>query len=502
MHYRRALALSVLCLLLLPTAVGIAAAYRQIDPQELRNFGLIPSARPPATPNGRKLPDLVIHSDLGAERLRDRAVPLLEADTHAGINFFEGRFGSVLVDGREQLFNPEVILVKFRNDREVRALRVEPLRESDAIAALRKRADVEFAEIDFYQQRQFVPNDPDLSNQWHHAVIGSYVAWNVGLGEPAIRIAIVDAPFQMDHPDLAAHTDPGWDVVTGTAVLANNGIHHSTFTAGMAAAVIGNGVGVAGASNCRIVPININGAISEMNAAIRWAADHGIRVVNISWTGAYSDTLNSAGEYLKTTAAGVLAMAGVNGSGFLNYTNQPNIYAISMTDTADTLRSRFGDHIDFAAPGWEVYSTTTVGGYRTDSGTSYSTPLFCGVAAVLMSINPTLNTDEIIQLFKDTAYDLGTPGWDQSFGWGRIDFAAAAAAAQSTAIRWLNGQPVITIPLQSGLIYELWKSPQVESPAWGRVTNAVLMTNGPVLTLIDPAPAANKGFYRVRIQLP
>ena len=101
-----------------------------------------------------------------------------------------------------------------------------------------------------------------------------------------MRLAIVDSPFQMDHPDLAANTDSGWDVVANEPVTSNSGIEHSTMCTGMAAAVINNDVGVAGAANCRILPININGAISEMYNATLWAATNGVRVVNISWSGA------------------------------------------------------------------------------------------------------------------------------------------------------------------------------------------------------------------------
>src|SRR5678815_5575140 len=111
-----------------------------------------------------------------------------------------------------RLFNREVVLVKFRNVRHVAALRVEPFRELDAIEALRERDDVEFAELDSFESREFQPEDPLISNQWHHQAIGSFAAWNYSLGEPSIRIAIVDTPFQMNHPDLAAHTDTGWDI--------------------------------------------------------------------------------------------------------------------------------------------------------------------------------------------------------------------------------------------------------------------------------------------------
>ena len=460
----------------------------------------------PARRTGRKIPPVTQISTLRAADLEARGVALPECETGAGQNFLEGRFGRLETPRGSRLFNREVVLVKFRNARHVAALRVEPLRELEAIRMLRERADVEFAELDSFEGRQFEPDDPLISSQWHHQTIGSFGAWNYSLGEPSVRIAIVDTPFQMNHPDLAAHTDEGWDVVNGVAIQSSNGIDHSTISAGMAAAVIGNQAGVAGASNCRILPININGAISEMYDAVIWAADHNVRVVNISWTGADSETLDAAGAYLKTKARGILVMSGVNGSGFLDYPNHPNIHCVSMTDAADNARSRFGNHIDFAAPGWEIFSTTTNSGYATATGTSYATPLFSGVLATLLSINPTLGPDEVVELVKGSALDLGSPGWDQFYGHGRIDFGAAAAAANATRpvisdFRLVNGMAVMRVANPSQLSFSLWRTAAAEGRSWDPVRNTIFSTNGAIVTLTDPSPGAAMHYYRVEAQL-
>src|SRR3954447_19434223 len=183
-----------------------------------------------AAVEARKIPEQVRFDELGAPDLAERAVPLPEADMRTF--------------GRKGAFNAQAVLVKFKNHDRVRVLHVEDGREADAVVALRKRKDVALAELDTYQQRQFVPNDPLASNQWHHAVIGSHAAWNYSRGEPFVRIAIVDTPFQMDHPDLAQQTDPGWDVLSDRPVTASIGIEHSTMCAGMAAAAINNLAGV------------------------------------------------------------------------------------------------------------------------------------------------------------------------------------------------------------------------------------------------------------------
>jgi len=454
---------------------------------------------------GWRIPELTIFSNLFATDLPDRAIPLPRANTLAHINFRERRFGRLARDqGSIQYFNPEMVLVKFRGQPLVSALRVEPLREWDAVQALRRRADVEFAELDTYERRQFTPNDPELASQWHHQVIGSNQAWDDGLGQSSVVVAIVDSPFQMDHPDLASNTFNGWDVVANQPVTSSPGIAHSTLCAGMAAAVINNGVGVAGVANCQILPINIDGAISQMYDATLWASTNGVRVVNISWSGGTNSVLEAAGFFLKTNANGILIMSAVDGTGLLDGPNQPDVYCVSMTDEADNFQgTMYGPYIDFSAPGYEVYSTSTGGGYAIGTGCSFAAPLVAGVVAWIFGLNPTLSSGDVIGILTNSAVDLGQPGWDEFYGWGRVDFRAAAAAAVATlpnitSVQWSNGAVVLSANYRDGLDYTLWRSARLAPPAWAQITNIFLSTNGGFISFVDPAPLTMQGFYRVQ----
>ncbi len=463
-----------------------------------------PEPAPAPETHGRRIPEITLLSQMKEPDLQDQSVPLPEANTLVHVYQQEEKFGQLLAaDGSIHLFVPGIALVKFRGASHVAALRVEEMRELEALRVLDLRNDVEFAELDLLQERQFSPNDPQITNQWHHATIGSSNAWEKSIGSASVRIAIVDTPFQMDHPDLADNAVSGWDVVLNKPVTASTGIVHSTVCAGMAAAVINNRLGVAGASNCQVLPINIIGSIAEMYDATIWAADHGVRVVNISWDGAYSDSLNLAGLYLKDRIKGVLVMAGVNGNRFLDYTNQPNILAISMTDGADNVRSAHGNHIDFAAPGWDILSTTTTAGYAIDSGSSYSTSLFCGIVGVLLSINPNLGPDEVEMILKSTAADKGQIGWDQYYGWGRVDFGKAAAAVRTlpqiviSQAQWTTSGFAVSANSWPGSIYTLWKSDRLEPFSWILISNATTSIERETITLTDPAPAARQALYRI-----
>ncbi|MGH7953794.1 MAG: S8 family serine peptidase, partial [Limisphaerales bacterium] len=230
---------------------------------------------------GRRIPEMVSLSELGSPNLAQRAVPLPQANTLSQFNYHNRWFGRLqTAGGNIRLFNPEVVLVKFKGARHVAALRVESGVELQAVRVLARRPNVEFAELDSFERRESFPDDPLVTNQWHHQVLGSVQAWALSQGQSFIRVAIVDTPFQMDHPDLVPHVVNGWDVDHNIAVTNSSGIDHSTLCAGLAAAVINNDLGIAGMGNCTILPISINGAISEMYDAVIWAADHEVRVVN------------------------------------------------------------------------------------------------------------------------------------------------------------------------------------------------------------------------------
>jgi hypothetical protein len=405
---------------------------------------------------------------LSASELRARCIPLKNARLTTRSNFLAGNFG-VCADrfGITRQFNPGSVLLKIKGTDGTQLLPVEPGSESAAISSLEKRGDVLFAELDALMTRQFEPNDEFIGEQWHHQVIRSAEAWAIRADAHETRIAIVDTPFQMNHPDLAANTDPGWDVVNQTEIRSDPiGYFHSTIGAGMAAAVVNNSIGVAGAANARILPVNINGYLSEMYQAILWCADHQARVVNLSWDGAFSSTVNDAGAILRSSVDGMVVMSGVNTRKFLDYPNQPYITAISMTDSNDLSQSAYGRHIDFAAPGWRIYSSTTNSFYETDSGSSYSAPLACGIIASLMSINPDLSASDVEQILRASAVDTGPESWDQYYGWGRLDFGKAALmAASRLSFRRAGTNLEITVPFYPQVKLQLLEKSELGSAA-------------------------------------
>jgi subtilisin family serine protease len=452
--------------------------------------------------------------DLDRSDLASFALPMSHEVLHTHENLLSGNL-SDFVDryGVARRFNPEFVLLKFAGAAGPSALHVERGTEVAAAEKLSKRSDVLFAELDVVCERQFIANDHQLSSQWHHGKLHSTEAWDVTLGSGDVKIGIVDWPFQMDHPDLAGNKVDGWDEVTDQTITKSAGDFHSTIGAGLAAAVVNNSIGVAGLANVRVLPINIDAFISDMDSAIRWSADHGVRVVNISYDGCDSSTLNDAGTYLQQKVGGLLVMAGINivpstgKAGLLAYRNHPAILAVSMTDESDTQRSCWGAHIDFSAPGWDIFSTTTGSTYDVDSGTSYSAPLVAGAIAFIMSINPSLGPSEIIEILKRTATDLGTPGWDQYYGWGQINLGKAAREAFATlpvsriAVHRSDQGFEISTEFVTNATYRLFHSLSLQPPDWMEILNPARETNDLRIFLLDTNWALARQYYELRVRL-
>src|SRR5437867_1912348 len=138
-------------------------------------------------------------------------------------------------------------------------------------------------------------NDPLFPRQWGLQQIKAPPAWQRGALGAGVTIAVVDTGADFSHPDLAAKLDPGIDLVGTDNGLTGPGCPgaedengHGTHVAGIAAAITNNGKGVAGtAPHARILPVRVldangSGDPAAVDAGIRWAADHGAKVINLS----------------------------------------------------------------------------------------------------------------------------------------------------------------------------------------------------------------------------
>jgi thermitase len=305
--------------------------------------------------------------------------------------------------------------------------------ETAFVQAFAARPEVEFAELDqILTVQQLIPNDPlyfsDFS--WSLPKVAAPDAWSTTTGSSNVTIAILDTGVDGTHVDLISQMVPGWNIYNNNS--DTHDVHgHGTAVAGTAAASGNNGVGVASVCwGCRIMPVRISdnyglATYSDIANGLVWAADHGARVANISYNVTDSSTVSRSASYFQKKG-GVVTVASGNNGMFDSSSDNPYVLTVGATDSADSLYSwsNTGNNVDLVAPGF-VYSTMVGGGYTVGQGTSVAAPIVAGAAGLLFSLDPSLTPAQVQDILRQTADDLGTPGWDPSYGYGRVNLARA-----------------------------------------------------------------------------
>jgi Subtilase family/Bacterial Ig domain/Fervidolysin N-terminal prodomain len=335
----------------------------------------------------------------------------------------------------------------------VRLIRVPDHALEKVKAALEKNPHISFVEYNFIAEGFAEPNDERYSSQWHLPKISAPDGWDMCTGSDIAPIAIIDSGVDPTHPDLSGKLLSGYNFVEN-----NTDTHdvrgHGTAVAGTAAAISNNVAGVAGVAwgnpIMPLVVLNSDNLASYYNVAraITFAADNGIRVINLSLGGpSSSSTVQNAINYAWSKGTLIFASAG-------NYaTSTPcypaaceHVVAVSATTSSDTRASfsNYGAWIDIAAPGASILTTNRGGGYGYWNGTSFSSPVAAGLAGLIISANPDLTNTQVVEIITQNADDLGDPGFDQYYGYGRVNACASLVAAIGTA-----PEPDITDPLVS-----------------------------------------------------
>ena len=322
----------------------------------------------------------------------------------------------------------------------------------DALAGLldtlSSRRDVRYAERNGIACAGLTPTDPDYNNPYlvyAPQLIGAPAAWDITTGSPAVIVAIVDTGASLTHPEFAGRILPGWDFVNNDSDPSDDQ-GHGTHVTGIIGAAMNNGQGTVGiAPNVSLLPVKVlsaakSGTWANVSLGIRYAADHGAKVINLSLGGTTPSTaLQDAIRYAGGKGALVVAAAGNSSSSAPFY---PAYYeeavAVSATDEYDEYWSisNYGDWVDVSAPGssiWNTYWTTAdPNTYSFMSGTSMAAPHVAGLAALIWSANASLTPAQVRAILQETAIDKGAPGFDPYYGWGRINAAAAVQAASGT----------------------------------------------------------------------
>jgi thermitase len=413
------------------------------------------------------------------------------------------------------------------------ALRVQvvPGQEATAIADLLARGDVEYATFNYRIYAAGDPSDSYYAFQWglHNtgqtggtpgADISASAAWDLYTGGNEVIIAMIDSGVDLDHPDLAGKitsgSQAGYNYISPTA-MPNDDNGHGTHVAGIAAAVSNNNKGVAGVSwGAKIMPLKIldsagNGETFDLAQAIRYAVDHGAKVINMSLGGSCGEgwpDVEEAVNYAASKGVILVAASGNYNTGVFCPAALNGVIAVGATDDMDfrSYYSNYGSDLDVVAPGDYIYSTLIdsnpagLGTYGYKSGTSMATPAVAGLAALLWSYAPTLNSAHIQSVIQDSADDLGATGWDQYYGYGRIN---ARRALEAVTIQTSPVQTYLFVDNNTGSAagYVQLTTPGVETINWSAtISPAVswLSLAPPTSGSISAASAAQFSFTATR----
>jgi subtilisin family serine protease len=340
-----------------------------------------------------------------------------------------------------------------------------------AVARLSVDPDVEFAEPNRRWRLLSPPNDPRLGDQWNMRMVQALDAWHLATGAGDVVVAILDSGIDPSHPDLTGRVVPGRNVRERNGNTRDD-LGHGTHVAGIIGALGNNGVGVAGLSwGVRLMPIKITDRFGDASIAgaaegIRWATENGARVINLSF-GGLDDSQTVRLAVREARARGVLLVAAAGNCGELSTfqsegcdTLNPPIYpaaleeviAVGALDATGQLApySEPGDYIRLTAPGgaggsqranprdyvlstWPptLPSPIEQTGFNLEVGTSMAAPHVAGIAALVWSTNPTLSRDQVEAILSETADDLGAPGRDDRYGYGRVNALRAVQRAAS-----------------------------------------------------------------------
>lgn len=357
----------------------------------------------------------------------------------------------------------------------------------EAIELFEDKPDVEIAEPLVTRsvagvQTAAIPNDPHYGFQWGVPAINAddLFGWHYTAPLNTVTIAVLDTGMHMTHEDLAASLTSvdlgGGALVSGYDAVASDPANpasldyvpednhgHGTHVAGIAAALVNNGAGIAGvAGGVRILPVKVlndGGSGTSVNVAegIRWAADHGAHVISMSLGSAYASQVEQdAVNYAHGKGVVVVAASGNDSHNWatppvLNEVSYPAAYdhVIGVGSVNSDLKvsdfSNSGAAIDVVAPGAGIRSTMSPSNiyapgqlYLTLSGTSMATPYVAGVAALLKAESPGLSPAEI-ETAIESAADMARAGAFPSPGYGaKSDYYGAGIVDAYRSVTSLN----------------------------------------------------------------
>lgn len=338
---------------------------------------------------------------------------------------------------------------------------IDPKYSISSINSLNTNSQIEYIENNMRLKAFAVtPDDTHYNLQaWNYEMINLPEAWVIQKGNTNVIVAVIDSGVSLSHEDLAGNLVAGYDFVDDDDDPSDSGYHekmpfsHGTHVAGIISAVTNNGKGVAGVAwNVKIMPVRVlgpdgSGDVGDIASGINWAVAHGAHIINLSLGGnipavygpqVIKDAIDAAVNQGVTVVAAagnestsvafpanyqpVIAVAALNDGGLrANYSNYGPEICVAAPGGGATTDPEDGVTLNIYSTYYEKTSSGETNKYEYLSGTSMACPHVSGVVALLYS----KGIEAIRERLQATAYDLGDPGKDDLYGYGRIDAYAA-----------------------------------------------------------------------------
>ncbi|WP_433298868.1 type VII secretion-associated serine protease mycosin [Actinoplanes sp. CA-030573] len=285
--------------------------------------------------------------------------------------------------------------------------------------------------------------DAFRDDQWYLKTLNVAGAWTYANGA-GITVAVIDSGVDATHPDLQGQVLPGLDLVDTKGNGDTDLVGHGTTVSAIIAGRGDDTAGVIGiAPKAKILPVRVLDEENRYNDAIivakgvRWAVDHGARVINLSLGGnGSSAALAAALDYAFAKDVVVVACTGNTSASSDTEVwypaREPGVIAVAGMDKEGNALwpgSITGRETVVTAPATQLVGAQAGGGYWKVQGTSFAAPMVSATAALIRSRWPTMPAGEVINRIIRTAYDRGPAGRDATFGFGMVDPTGALTAS-------------------------------------------------------------------------
>ncbi|MFH2142749.1 MAG: S8 family serine peptidase, partial [Bacteroidota bacterium] len=389
----------------------------------------------------------------------------------------------------------------------------------------------EYAEIESFPELFYNPNDPNTGSQYYLDIIKAFDAWDISKGDSNIIIGITDTGIDFNNFDLMDnvfynYSDPfdgidndfdgyvdnfeGWDLGDNDRNPQWNEITngyeypHGIMVSGSASARTDNAIGIAGPGfRTKLLPIKISDkylVLTKSYEGIVYAADHGCSIINCSWGGSlgnrYGQDIINYATFNKNSL--VVASAGNNNNdGIFFPASYENVLSVAGTNSLDykwtpsfdgTMGgSNYGIYVDVCAPAVNIYSTYINNTYIGGAGTSYSSPIVSGCAAIVKAHYPTFSALQIAEVLRVTADNIDTIPFNAPYqdmlGAGRVNLFRALSDTLTPSIRFQN----ICYSANNGSVIIPGSTVEIS----GKFTNYLTPTVNCVATISSESPYIN-----------